>query len=382
MEQALGAYLRYAREVSSARSASLFRLSREGHLLELAASSHEKPWSRPRSFRVGQGLLGRAAATGESQICHDVPRDPRFVAEDAEVRPGAVYCGPIQDQGGLCGVLNLAWDPQCPPPSAEVLDLLRRGAIDLVSSLAAPPTHRRIPAADQLARARRLQSSLLPRPSGPGDRVRTEIVYRPYHDVGGDLLAVFRNPDRTLLAITDACGHDAASALASTMARGLLRREFERGLAPGDLLEALDEVLAAELGAAWFVTAAVLEIESRTGRLRWSTAGHPSPLLARPGALGFEALETSGAPLGLGAGGYRTSETLLDPGTALVLLSDGAEGALGLATGALPEVQDLLGAPAPVADLALARSRIEARIAATCEEPLDDVSVLLATLEA
>lgn len=60
-----------------------------------------------------------------------------------------------------------------------------------------------------------------------------------------------------------------------------------------------------------------------TGRLRWITAGHPRPLVLRHDGR-VETLEAGVTrPLGLGAGGLRPGERVLEPGDRLVLYSDG-----------------------------------------------------------
>jgi diguanylate cyclase (GGDEF)-like protein len=63
----------------------------------------------PRTFRLGEGLVGLAAATRQTQICLDCATDPRFVPLNGHVGPtqGCLICAPILAAGELLGVVNV-----------------------------------------------------------------------------------------------------------------------------------------------------------------------------------------------------------------------------------------------------------------------------------
>lgn len=62
-----------------------------------------------RSFRVGEGLVGRAVETGEPQHCRDCVNDPRFAGKDTARRsPGSLVCVPIMVDRDVVGVLNVS----------------------------------------------------------------------------------------------------------------------------------------------------------------------------------------------------------------------------------------------------------------------------------
>jgi diguanylate cyclase (GGDEF)-like protein len=57
-----------------------------------------------RSFQVGEGMVGLAAAGGEIQRCRDVAVDPRFAGSDGAT--GSLLCVPIRVGDEVAGVLN------------------------------------------------------------------------------------------------------------------------------------------------------------------------------------------------------------------------------------------------------------------------------------
>jgi PAS domain S-box-containing protein len=86
-------------------------LGEQGHTLRVVAAN-DRFWSViPRDFRlqVGEGLIGAAAATGETVLANDAAADPRFVplGDGACV---ASLSAPIQTSEGVIGVLHAEAD--------------------------------------------------------------------------------------------------------------------------------------------------------------------------------------------------------------------------------------------------------------------------------
>jgi len=63
----------------------------------------------PRTFKLGEGIIGLAAQTRELQYCADCSTDPRFspYAGQAEQPGGSLICAPILDGKAVLGVVNV-----------------------------------------------------------------------------------------------------------------------------------------------------------------------------------------------------------------------------------------------------------------------------------
>ncbi|SDN57395.1 SpoIIE family protein phosphatase [Geodermatophilus sp. DSM 45219] len=140
----------------------------------------------------------------------------------------------------------------------------------------------------QRALADALQHSMLTDPPEPED-CQIVVRYVPAAagaEIGGDWYDAFLEPGgATVLAIGDVVGHDTTAAAAMGQLRGLLRGiSFSGGAPPAQVLSQLDLAVRG-LGLDTMATALVARLEREDdGRtlLRWSSAGHPAPVLLRP----------------------------------------------------------------------------------------------------
>jgi PAS domain S-box-containing protein len=134
-----------------------------------------------------------------------------------------------------------------------------------------------------------LQRSMLTAPPAP-DHCEIAVRYVPAAagaEVGGDWYDAFVQRDgATMLVIGDVVGHDGRAAAAMGQLRGLLRGiGHHTGGTPAEVLTGLDRA-ATGLDLDAMATALVARLEqdapelaaART-RVRWSTAGHPPPVL-------------------------------------------------------------------------------------------------------
>jgi PAS domain S-box-containing protein len=142
--------------------------------------------------------------------------------------------------------------------------------------------------------------------------------------VGGDWYDVVPLPNgRVMLAIGDVVGHGVRAAVAMGKIRNALQFCALDGLAPGAILRRLNQYFCGLEDAA-MATLLVLVHDPADATLRFSSAGHPPPLLQRPG----EALEYlpggRGAPLcASDTSRYPEVEAELAPGSLLLLYTDG-----------------------------------------------------------
>ncbi|MEU9475704.1 fused response regulator/phosphatase [Streptomyces sp. NPDC048191] len=135
---------------------------------------------------------------------------------------------------------------------------------------------------------RRLERGLLPTPLLEGSSLRFAARYRPGRSralLGGDFYDAVRTPDGTVHAmIGDVCGHGPDEAALGVELRIAWRALTLAGLCGDELLSTLQEVLEHERAdEEIFATLCTVDIAPDGRRAGLCLAGHPAPLLARPG---------------------------------------------------------------------------------------------------
>ncbi|WP_162624974.1 PP2C family protein-serine/threonine phosphatase [Streptomyces cadmiisoli] len=134
----------------------------------------------------------------------------------------------------------------------------------------------------------RLERGLLPTPLLEGSTLRFAARYRPGRSralLGGDFYDVVRTPDGTVHAmIGDVCGHGPDEAALGVELRIAWRALTLAGLCGDELLGTLQQVLEHERShEEIFATLCTVDIAPDGRRAGLCLAGHPAPLVARPG---------------------------------------------------------------------------------------------------
>ncbi|MFD3549023.1 PP2C family protein-serine/threonine phosphatase [Streptomyces sp. NPDC058655] len=151
----------------------------------------------------------------------------------------------------------------------------------------------------------RLERGLLPNPLLEGSDLRFAARYRPGRSralLGGDFYDTVRTPDGTVHAmIGDVCGHGPDEAALGVELRIAWRALTLAGLCGDDLLATLQEVLEVERPCdEIFATLCTVDIAPDGRRAGLCLAGHPAPLISRPGRPArLLPYENSGPALGL-----------------------------------------------------------------------------------
>ncbi|SCG36511.1 SpoIIE family protein phosphatase [Micromonospora inositola] len=172
-----------------------------------------------------------------------------------------------------------------------------------------------------------LQHSLLPRtlPQLPGAVVASRYLPGSADvEVGGDWYDVIGAAgDELVLVIGDVVGKGVRAAAAMGQLRNALRAYVLEGFDPGQALTRLNRLVGSTEGGS-FATVVCLCFSPRTGRLRYASAGHPSPLLIRGDDVAFLHDRALGPPIGaIPEVAYPSVEGELAPGGRLLLYTDG-----------------------------------------------------------
>jgi HAMP domain-containing protein len=174
----------------------------------------------------------------------------------------------------------------------------------------------------ELALARNLQKSLLPRDLPAGGGIDFATLFEPSAAIGGDYFDVLRlSEDELAVVIADVSGHGLSSGLRMAMLKAALLILVEETREPEEILRRLDAVVRSDGGNRFFVTATLGMFNFKSGILRLTNAGHPPTYRVRGQEV--EEILLPSSPLGgLGRQYGRTTLTL-QPAEVIVWLSDG-----------------------------------------------------------
>lgn len=107
-EEALNLILREAVRVMRASSGSAVLINPTNGLLEIQASQGLPPTAKQLKLRVGEGITGWVARTGQAARVSDVRTDPRYIIANTKVRSELAV--PLEVEGEVRGVLNVDSD--------------------------------------------------------------------------------------------------------------------------------------------------------------------------------------------------------------------------------------------------------------------------------
>ena len=149
-------------------------------------------------------------------------------------------------------------------------------------------------------------------------------LVEPAYDVGGDCFDYADNGPSFDLAIMDAMGHGLHSAVLAGLAMGSYRHARREGQPLVAMHEALGVAVRTQYEDASFVTGVLARLDTASGELTWTNAGHPAPLLIRGGqVIGELNAPSTAPPWGLTTRPPVLAREALEPGDAVLLYTDG-----------------------------------------------------------
>jgi phosphoserine phosphatase RsbU/P len=277
------------------------------------------------SLKIGKGMVGYVASTGQMHYAPDVRQDPYYIGcEESTLSEVAI---PLHVEGQLVGVFTASHSELngFNPCQLRLLQALCSDVAVAVHN--ARRFQQEQQQREQMTReareARVIQQALLPKtcPSIPGFTVSGLSI--PVGAVGGDWYDFIpMDKGRWGLVLADVSGKGTAAALLMSATRGILRSLAEAACTPGEVLAKLNRLLVEDFPAGRFVTMVYAVLDPLKRTLTFANAGHPRPLLMTDRSARFLDVER-GIPLGLGLGEFSEVEVNLPVGSCLVFYSDG-----------------------------------------------------------
>ncbi len=183
--------------------------------------------------------------------------------------------------------------------------------------------------------ARKLQLGMLPRvfpACTPDQPVEVSAFMEPAREVGGDLYDFFyASPRLFCFLVGDVSGKGASAAMFMARTRSLVRmvvslspKTGNEPMTPGRIAEAVNYELCQNNDDCMFLTLFVGLLDTQTGTLTYTNAGHPAPHLLRADGE-IEQLDAClDRPLGVRAKTtYQTGAVVLKPGDLAFVATDG-----------------------------------------------------------
>jgi sigma-B regulation protein RsbU (phosphoserine phosphatase) len=250
-------------------------------------------------LKLGQGITGRVAETGQGVIVSDVHSDLDYIAFRPETRSEMAV--PLKVGDHIIGAFNIESDK---PEAYSEHDLGLLGAfaslaaviIERVRLVNETMASRRL--SDELAIARRIQTTFLPSqdPRMPGFDVSGINI--PSADVGGDYYDFIPIVDNQLgVAIGDVSGKGIPASLIMAAFRASLKAEIRNNFAIRAILYKVNNLLYESIERANYVTAIYCVLDTKNRILTFSNAGHNPPILRRSNGA-VEYLKEGGLALG------------------------------------------------------------------------------------
>jgi serine phosphatase RsbU (regulator of sigma subunit) len=254
-------------------------------------------------------MPGRAFTTGE----------PAVSAREGHVRVWV----PVLEQTARAGVLAVSL-PDAGPDSvgqAEMLGVFAGLALSAMNRVTDAPRVRRHGRSMSLPAS--MQWDLLPPWAIRMPGATIAGILEPAYDIAGDAYDYAAGDGVLHFALIDGMGHGIGSTLLADLAVGAYRHA-RRAAAPAQAVHtAIDEALASGYEDLSFATGLIGTLAAATGRLEWTCAGHPPPLLLRGRKVVAELECDATVPFGLGTGIPAVSSRDLEPDDAVLLYTDG-----------------------------------------------------------
>ncbi len=324
-----------SKKVMDAEACSLLIYNREINKLEFEVAlcktdSTCEELKKKISLDMGQGIAGWVAEKLEPLVIEDVSSDSRFFQEADKItgfKTKSILAAPLIGRSGLIGVaelLNSRHKDSFDNYDAEIFQTLcRQVAVAIENARFYKESIEREKLKQELEIASVVQKSFLPEsPVLKKNNVVVSALNISAKQVGGDIYD-FTEPvkDKVGILIGDVSGKGISAALYMAKILSEFRYITRSEVSPEIALKHLNLQLS-RAPRGMFLTGIYMVIDSITGELQVSVAGHP-PFLWLSGEEVKVMTVPSGPPVGIVPVDYPDTAMTIKKGDKLILLTDG-----------------------------------------------------------
>ncbi|MFQ6112780.1 MAG: PP2C family protein-serine/threonine phosphatase [bacterium] len=286
--------------------------------------------SRLLTYKVGTHITGWVLKHQQPLIIEDLASDSRFQPTEQERKDiRSVLCVPIRFKAKIIGILMVTNKKTFESFNDSDLRLLsiiaaQSGQLIRNSQLQQEALEKKR-MEQELAMARKIQLSLLPKDTPQVKTIEVSSYCNPADEVGGDYFDYFPlDEDQIGIVLADVSGHGASAALVMTMVKGILHSITHIFESTDKILSEINSIMSPIIPQEMFVTMIFLVFDLKKRTLRYSNAGHNPLVFYESGAEGCQMLELRGPALGLTKlSVYKEKELKLHSGDLFLIYTDG-----------------------------------------------------------
>jgi len=276
-------------------------------------------------LKMGEGIIGHVALSGEPVISPDVRNDPIYI--NARERTRSEMVAPIVSNDEVIGVFDLESD-QLNAYAADDLEVLMMLASQVAIIIEKVMLHEQLiekkRLEGQLEVARQVQLGLLPASDPILAGFDISAYNFPTEEVSGDYYDWVRIYDDQIgIVVADVSGKGVPAALLMAFLRASLRAATHIGYSAHISMSKVNYLLWESIERNQFVTAFYGLLDATNRTLTYTNAGHNPPLLMdAEGAARF--INPGGVPLGMFRDTrYYEHYLTIEPGQLLLIYTDG-----------------------------------------------------------
>jgi sigma-B regulation protein RsbU (phosphoserine phosphatase) len=282
--------------------------------------------------KVGEGISGHVAATGEVVNIPDAYADPRFNPQFDRVtgfRTRSILAAPMfNPQQKIIGVVQLLNKQDGPFTFRDerlLAAMSSQAAISIENARLYQQEMQQQLINRELETAHAIQASFLPDtiPQVEGWDLGAQWV--PVRNVAGDFYDFYHLDDgRLAIVIADVSGKGIPAALFMALSVTVLRFGMSLNLSPDEVTRRANELIIADQRSRMFATTFVAYVSLDTGYTQIASGGHNPALLYRAAAQECEYISASGVAIGIFKTAEFEVETVhMEVGDILILYTDG-----------------------------------------------------------
>jgi len=334
LDQILENMMAISKQVMNADASSLMLIDEKTDELiyQVALGKVGEKLKQEFRLKMGQGIAGTVAQEGKPLLLEDVYTHPKFhrAHDDATgYRTRSMITVPLKVGERITGVAQVINRLDNEPFDQDDLELFIALCSLAAIAIENAKMHKSLMEKQRLVKdlefARTIQESFLPQKIPAIGGYQFSAHYTPAQEVGGDFydfIPLDRN--RIGIVIGDVSGKGVPAALTMAKLGSDLRTLAFVEKDPATALERLNDMLAERSRRGMFATLLYIELDSLTGKLTISNAGHLPPIIRKTDGSVMRLSTAGGSPIGILMGMKLGQETaMLDQGDTVVLYTDG-----------------------------------------------------------